>query len=189
MPPHTPHSIRRLFRLLRHRADVVRLFEQLGVFREPIAGRARARRDRKRARRPCVQLRRPLTITFNGYRPASSVHASTSGAVGAARRCLSRELGPSIPARVPAGLDARSNGSSERGVAISRVEPVRGERACRSNSATKRRSIVSGVPGGFRLSVHSIVYGRERDHRLLRIVRARRWAGALREDPKGSPRG
>ena len=155
-------------------ADVVRLFERLGLFREPIAGlepqlghieaRARGRRARRRPRR---------STRRGSPRSSPAAQAARTRIHEAAYQQLHREpyraaLGPAILARVPAGLDALMeqvvvNAASRLGF---RVEQVRGGRAYAIEFGNEALvDSLPGVPGGssFVGVVRSRVRGRGRD--------------------------
>jgi ATP-dependent helicase HepA len=137
-------------------ADVVRLFERLGLFREPIAG----------VEPQLAQVESTLeAIALDPGGPLSDVqverliagaHAARTRIHEAACQQLHRdpyraELGPSILARVPTGLDALMeqvvvNAASRLGF---RVAQVRGRRAYAIEFGNEALiDSLPGVPGG-----------------------------------------
>jgi ATP-dependent helicase HepA len=118
-------------------ADVVRLFERLGLFREPIASiEAQLAHVERALEEIAVDPAAELSEADIG-RLIAAAQAARTRVHDAAYQQLHREpyraeLGPAILARVPAGLDALMeqvvvNAASRLGF---RVEKVRGGRAC-----------------------------------------------------------
>jgi ATP-dependent helicase HepA len=137
-------------------ADVVRLFERLGLFREPIAGVEPQLAHVERALE-ALALEPEASLSdaqIEGLIAAAS--AARSRIRAAAYQQLHRdpyraELGPSILARVPAGLDALMEqavvGAAER--LGFHVEQVRGRRAYAIDFGNEALiDSLPGVPGG-----------------------------------------
>jgi ATP-dependent helicase HepA len=133
-------------------ADVVRLFERIGLFREPIAGLEPQLAHVERALDAlAVDGTGPLTDTAIDQLLADAQAARTR-IHDAAYQQLHRdpyrsELGPSILARVPADLDASmerviTNAAGRLGF---RVEPVRGRRAYAIEFGNE--ALVDSLPG------------------------------------------
>jgi ATP-dependent helicase HepA len=137
-------------------ADVVRLFERLGLFREPIASVEAQLAHVERALE-AIALDPDAELTdahVDGLLAAAQ--AARTRVHEAAFQQLHREpyraaLGPAILARVPAGLDALMeqvvvNAASRLGF---RVEHVRGGRACAIEFGNEALvDSLPGVPGG-----------------------------------------
>ena len=185
-------------------ADVVRLFERLGLFREPIAGVEPQLAHVERALEEIALDPDAALSEAQIERLVAAAQAARTRIHEAAYQQLHRdpyraELGPSILARVPAGLDALMEqvvvtAASRLGF---RVEQVRGRRAYAIEFGNEALvDSLPGVPGGvvLRRLVRSRVRGRGRDDRLLRLgpPAGRRPAGALRggsEGPRRAARG
>jgi ATP-dependent helicase HepA len=137
-------------------ADVVRLFERLGLFREPIAGLEPQLAHIERALEA-------VAVTPDGSLSEAAIESLIAGARAARTRIheaawqqLHRDpyradLGPSILARIPMGLDALT----ERVVVAAasrlgfRVEPVRGRRAYAIEFGNEALiDSLPGAPGG-----------------------------------------
>ena len=181
-------------------ADVVRLFERLGLFREPMAGRraaARARRgrargDRARSRRVAVRC----ADRAAHRRRAGGAHADPrSGVSAAASRSLSRRAG-TVDSRPRPGGPRRADGTGRRQRGLAARLPRRaGARPARLRHRVRQRGAhrqPARRPGRVvvRRLVRSRVRGRGRDHRLLRLgpPARRRPAGALRGGSEGPRR-
>ena len=137
-------------------ADVVRLFERLGLFREPLAGLEPQLAHVEGALEEIaldpdgVAVRRADRAARR--RRAGGAHAHPrSGVSAAASRSVPRRDGPAILARVPAELDALNeqvvvNAASRLGF---RVEQVRGRRAFAIEFGNEALvDSLPGVPGG-----------------------------------------
>jgi ATP-dependent helicase HepA len=133
-------------------ADVVRLFERLGLFREPIAGIEPQLAHIERAiEELALERDAPLTETAIEQLIAGA-QAARSRIREAAYQQLHRdpyraELGPAILARVPIGLDALMErvvvrAASQLGF---RIEQVRGSRAYAIEFGSE--ALIDGLPG------------------------------------------
>ena len=181
-------------------ADVVRLFERLGLFREPMAGVEPQLAHVERALEEIALDPEAALSDAQIDALIADAQAARTRIHEAAYQQLHRdpyraELGPSILARVPADLDALMeqvvvNAASRLGF---RVEQVRGRRAYAIEFGNEALvDSLPGVPGGVvvRRHIRSRVRGRGRDHRLLRLgtPARRRAAGALRGGSEGPRR-
>ncbi len=137
-------------------ADVVRLFERLGLFQAPIAGVEPQLAEVERALEDIALDPEASLSDAEIERLLAAAHAARSRIHEAAYQQLHRdpyraELGPSILARVPADLDA----SMEQVVVTAasrfgfRVEQVRGRRAYAIELGNEALlDSLPGVPGG-----------------------------------------
>ena len=137
-------------------ADVVRLFERLGLFREPMAGVEPQLAHVERALEEIALDPDASLSDAQIERLIAAAQAARTRIHEAAYQQLHRdpyraELGPSILARVPAGLDALMervvvNAASRLGF---RVEQVRGRRAYAIEFGNEALiDSLPGVPGG-----------------------------------------
>ncbi len=136
-------------------ADVVRLFERLGIFREPWPESSRSsRRSRARSKSsPSIQTACPLRSSIRSSRPRRRrARESTRPRINSCIAILTHsELGPAILGRVPKGLDALVeqvvvSAASRLGF---RVEQVRGRRAYAIDFGSEALiDSLPGVPGG-----------------------------------------
>jgi ATP-dependent helicase HepA len=133
-------------------ADVVRLFERLGLFREPIAGIEPQLAHIERAIEE-LALERDGSLTETALEQLiAGAQAARSRIREAAYQQLHRdpyraELGPAILARVPIGLDALMErvvvrAASQLGF---RIEQVRGSRAYAIEFGSE--ALIDGLPG------------------------------------------
>jgi ATP-dependent helicase HepA len=137
-------------------ADVVRLFERLGLFREPIAGVEPQLAHVERALEDTALTPHASLSDADIERLIAAAQAARTRIHEAAYQQLHRDpyravLGPSILARVPDGLDALmervvASAASQLGF---RVEQVRGERAYAIEFGNEALlDSLPGVPGG-----------------------------------------
>ena len=137
-------------------ADVVRLFERLGLFREPMAGVEPQLAHVERALEEIALHPDASLSDAQIERLIAAAQAARTRIHEAAYQQLHRdpyraELGPSILARVPAGLDALMeqvvvNAASRLGF---RIEQVRGRRAYAIEFGNEALiDSLPGVPGG-----------------------------------------
>jgi ATP-dependent helicase HepA len=133
-------------------ADVVRMFERLGLFREPIAG-VEAQLAHVEAALEEIALKRDASLSDDQIEQLiAAAQAARTRIHEAVYQQLHRdpyraELGPSLLARVPAGLDALMeqvvvNAVSRLGF---RVEQVRGRRAYALEFGNE--ALVDSLPG------------------------------------------
>ena len=181
-------------------ADVVRLFERLGLFREPMAGvepqlaHVESALEDDRARSGRVAVRRADRAAHR--RRAGGAHADPRGGVSAAAsRSLSRRAG-AVDSRPRPGGPRRADGTGRRQRRLAAWLPRRaGARPARLRHRVRQRGAhrqPARRPGRvvLRRLVRSRVRGRGRDHRLLRLGPSarRRPAGALRGGSEGTRR-
>ena len=137
-------------------ADVVRLFERLGLFREPMAGvesqLAHVERAlQERALQPDAELSDAQIERLIAAAEAARTRIHEAAYQQLHRDPYRAELGPSILARVPVGLDALMehvvvNASSRLGF---RIEQVRGSRTYAIEFGNEALiDSLPGVPGG-----------------------------------------